>query len=83
MPIAGMAHTPFLFWDGRKDSQWAQALGPLESPVEHGGNRTQIERHKRDVIVDRTSFTRFRVLQTRGRWGGVDPVELARAGAGY
>ena len=39
MPIAGMAHSPFLFWDGRKDSLWAQALGPLESPVEHGGSR--------------------------------------------
>jgi cytochrome c peroxidase len=41
MPIAGMAHSPFLFWDGRKDSLWAQALGPLESPVEHGGRREQ------------------------------------------
>jgi cytochrome c peroxidase len=40
MPIAGVARAPFLFWDGRKDSQWAQALGPLESPVEHGGTRT-------------------------------------------
>jgi cytochrome c peroxidase len=49
MPIAGTAYSPWLFWDGRKDSQWAQALGPLESPVEHGGNRTQyahlIEQH--------------------------------------
>jgi cytochrome c peroxidase len=41
MPIAGMARSPFLFWDGRKDSLWAQALGPLESPVEHGGTRSQ------------------------------------------
>jgi len=41
MPIAGMAHSPFLFWDGRRDSLWAQALGPLESAVEHGGDRTQ------------------------------------------
>jgi cytochrome c peroxidase len=41
MPIAGTAYSPFLFWDGRKDSQWAQALGPLESPVEHGGHRAQ------------------------------------------
>jgi cytochrome c peroxidase len=41
MPIAGTAYSPFLFWDGRKDSQWAQALGPLESAVEHGGNRAQ------------------------------------------
>lgn len=41
MPIAGTAHSPWLFWDGRADSQWAQALGPLESTVEHGGSRTQ------------------------------------------
>jgi cytochrome c peroxidase len=41
MPVAGTAHSPWLFWDGRADSQWAQALGPLESPVEHGGDRTQ------------------------------------------
>jgi cytochrome c peroxidase len=40
MPIAGLAHSSFLFWDGRKDSLWAQALGPLESAVEHGGDRT-------------------------------------------
>lgn len=41
MPIVGTAYSPWFFWDGRKDSQWAQALGPLENPVEHGGNRTQ------------------------------------------
>ena len=29
MPIAGTAYSPWLFWDGRRDSQWAQALGPL------------------------------------------------------
>jgi len=41
MPVAGAAESPFLFWDGRKDSLWSQALGPLESAVEHGGSRTQ------------------------------------------
>ncbi len=40
MPLVGTAYSPWFFWDGRKDSQWAQALGPLENPVEHGGNRT-------------------------------------------
>ena len=40
MTILGTAYSPWLFWDGRKDSQWAQALGPMESAVEHGGNRT-------------------------------------------
>jgi cytochrome c peroxidase len=41
MSIIGAAYSPWLFWDGRNDSLWAQALGPLENPVEHGGNRTQ------------------------------------------
>lgn len=40
MTIIGTAYSPWLFWDGRKDSLWAQALGPLENPVEHGGDRT-------------------------------------------
>jgi cytochrome c peroxidase len=40
MTVIGTAYSPWLFWDGRKDSQWSQALGPLESPVEHGANRT-------------------------------------------
>ena len=39
MPVASTAHGSWMFWDGRKDSQWAQALGPWESPVEHGGSR--------------------------------------------
>jgi len=41
MPIAGTARSSWYFWDGRADSQWEQALGPLENPVEHGGDRTQ------------------------------------------
>ena len=40
MTLIGTAYSPWFFWDGRKDSQWAQALGPLENPVEHGSNRT-------------------------------------------
>ena len=44
MPIAGTAYFPFLFWDGRKDSAWSQALGPLEDPAEHGGNRVRLAR---------------------------------------
>ena len=40
MTVIGTAYSPWFFWDGRKDSQWAQALGPMENPVEHGSNRT-------------------------------------------
>lgn len=52
MTIIGTAYSPWQFWDGRKDSQWAQALAPLESIVEHGGTRMQyahlIANHYRD-----------------------------------
>jgi cytochrome c peroxidase len=39
MPLAGSGRGAWLFWDGRKDSLWSQALGPLEDANEHGGNR--------------------------------------------
>jgi cytochrome c peroxidase len=39
MTLIGAAYSPWFFWDGRKDSLWAQALGPMENPVEHGGDR--------------------------------------------
>jgi cytochrome c peroxidase len=41
--VGASAHT-WQFWDGRADSLWAQALGPLENPSEHGFTRTQIAR---------------------------------------
>lgn len=39
--IIGAAYSPWLYWDGRRDSLWSQALSPLEDPNEHGGNRMQ------------------------------------------
>jgi cytochrome c peroxidase len=42
MPLPAAAHSPWLFWDGRKDSLWSQALGPLEDGLEHGSNRTRL-----------------------------------------
>jgi cytochrome c peroxidase len=41
MPLIGVGYNTWFFWDGRKDSLWAQALGPIENPVEHGFTRTQ------------------------------------------
>ena len=40
--IVGSAYSPWQFWDGRRDSQWAQALAPLEDANEHGTNRTDV-----------------------------------------
>lgn len=50
--LVGIAYSPWFFWDGRADSQWAQALGPLENGVEHGGNRTQYAH----VIANNTEY---------------------------
>lgn len=44
MGLVGVAYSPWFFWDGRKDSLWSQALGPLENSLEHAGNRMQYAR---------------------------------------
>lgn len=49
MPIAQSVRSPWLFWDGRADSLWAQALGPIENPAEHGFTRRQVA----EVVIDR------------------------------
>lgn len=42
MTIVGVAYSPWFFWDGRKDSLWSQALGPLENPLEHAVSRMHV-----------------------------------------
>ncbi len=40
--IVGVAYSPWLYWDGRKDSLWSQALAPLEDVNEHGSDRIKV-----------------------------------------
>lgn len=56
MRLLGVAHSPWLFWDGRIDSLWAQALEPLEDPVEHGANRVDLLRHLAADPDDRPAY---------------------------
>jgi cytochrome c peroxidase len=42
--IVGAAYNHAQFWDGRADSLWSQALGPLEASKEHGTNRLHVLR---------------------------------------
>lgn len=42
MPIQPALYLTWQFWDGRADSLWAQALGPVENPVEHGFTRMEV-----------------------------------------
>lgn len=39
--VVGASQNTWFFHDGRSDSLWSQALGPLENELEHGGTRSQ------------------------------------------
>ncbi|MGI9591600.1 MAG: cytochrome c peroxidase [Myxococcota bacterium] len=43
--LVGAAHSPWQFWDGRRDSLWAQALAPLEAAAEMGSTRVAVVRY--------------------------------------
>ncbi|MGI9303328.1 MAG: cytochrome-c peroxidase [Gammaproteobacteria bacterium] len=40
--LLGAAYSPWFYWDGRRDSQWAQALVPFETPIEMGFDRLRV-----------------------------------------
>ena len=40
--IVGSSLSTWFFHDGRADSLWSQALGPLENELEHGANRSLV-----------------------------------------
>ena len=56
MSVVGAAYSPWLFWDGRRDSLWSQALEPLEDPLEHGTTRVEVARALRERVE--TEFAR-------------------------
>ena len=67
--IVGTAYSAWLYWDGRRDSQWAQALSPLEDPNEHASNRLTIIA----IIVDDKEYWRmYKALF--GEVSGVDTM---------
>jgi cytochrome c peroxidase len=44
MSLWNVAYNRWFFWDGRKDTLWSQALGPLEDPREQATTRVAIAR---------------------------------------
>lgn len=43
-PLHGVAWQSWFYWDGRRDSLWAQALTPIEAPNEMASDRITITR---------------------------------------
>jgi hypothetical protein len=64
--------------DATTMSLWVNDSAMVKTMYGAGIHREEIDRFKREKTLDRTSFTRLRVLRTRGRWDGVDPMEMAR-----
>lgn len=42
MPLIGVGYNTWFFWDGRRDSLWAQAATPLVTAIEHGLERADV-----------------------------------------
>jgi cytochrome c peroxidase len=98
MPIVDAAYSPWMFWDGRKDSLWSQALGPLEDENEHGGSRTQYVRHLAtdyraeytalfgalpDLDQLPTTASPVGTQQARAAWNALDPTVKAGVNRAY
>lgn len=47
--LLGAAWQRWLFWDGRADSLWSQAVGPLTAPAEHGATPELVRQRVLDV----------------------------------
>lgn len=43
--LLNVAYQRWLYWDGRRDTLWSQALAPLEHPREMAGDRVSVARH--------------------------------------
>ncbi|MBA2320863.1 MAG: hypothetical protein H0V89_06895 [Deltaproteobacteria bacterium] len=79
--ILGAQSGPFFFWDGRADSLWMQALGPLENPAEMGSDRVFVarrivERHAEAYAAVFGPLPELGELPERGRPDSSDPAEL-------
>jgi cytochrome c peroxidase len=57
--IIGAAYNAWFFWDGRKDSQWSQALASMENPLEMNFPRARAAAFMR---ADRDYAKRYRAL---------------------
>ena len=80
--LLGAAHQTWFYWDGRKDSLWAQALVPFEAADEMASNRVQVMRiigNDHDLLRKyETIFGKFprsvfdqNIPENAGPWGDV------------
>ncbi len=67
--LIGVAHNSWFYWDGRRDSLWAQAITPLESAGEMDNNRVDIVRMvARKYADDYTAITGNALSPAADKW---------------
>jgi len=60
--------------DGVTFTVWRSDQAMMQAAYKDGAHRQFIDQHKAQPMFDRSSFTRFRLLDSRGSWGGLDPL---------
>ena len=62
--------------DGFTFSIWRDDAAMLAAAYRPGTHRAQLDRHNAESVMDRSSFTRCRFVETSGHWNGRDPAQL-------
>ncbi len=65
--------------DGCTFSIWRGTPEILKSAYKDGTHSDMLERHRLSPLIDRSSFTRLHLLDSRGTWNGIDPLVEAAA----
>ncbi len=74
--LASRPFTPYPIGDdGVTFSVWRDDASMLNAAYRAGMHRDKIDWHKSVSAFDRSSFTRFRIVDTHGQWGGKNPLE--------
>lgn len=64
--------------DGREGctmTLWRDDKAMMGAAYKSGTHKEQLDRHNASALFDRSSFTRGRVVASKGAWGGANPVD--------
>lgn len=76
--LARQVFTPHVYGqDGFTATVWRDDKAMMAYAYRPSRHRTEMERYKTEHTADRTSFSRFRVLATKGTWEGQCPIAAA------
>lgn len=65
-----------LVWDGITVTFWRNLAAAMAFAYGPGFHRSQVKAQREENLGDRTSFTRFSVLDSKGTWYGCNPLEF-------